>query len=59
MQDELQALQDNHIWDISPCPYRENLLDANGYTPLRWVPMDLLTDIKLYWWHSETDNNMA
>jgi hypothetical protein len=31
----------------------ENLLDANGYTPLRWVPMDLLTDIKLYWWHSE------
>jgi hypothetical protein len=59
MQDELQALQDNHTWNIIPCPYGENLLDANGYTPLRWVLMDLLTDIKLYWWHSETDNNMA
>ena len=31
MQDELQALQDNHTWDIIPCPVEVKLIEC------KWV----------------------
>lgn len=42
MIDEMQALEHNDTWDLTPLPPVRNLLDVDGYMLFKLGPMDIL-----------------